>query len=203
MKIFKAEFILGTKIREQFPTIELPEIAFSGRSNVGKSSLLNSIVLRKNLAHTSSTPGKTQQINFFLVDEKWMFADLPGFGYAKVSKTEREEWHKMIFSYFENRKNLKLVCLLVDSRHDPMDTDLGLIEWMENNGKPFIIILTKTDKVSKKQIEDRQKQLQDFVSLCKNCIEVLPYSSFTGAGRESLIAIIKRVATFKKSKKED
>lgn len=193
MKQFKAEFILGTKLKEQFPKTELPEIAFSGRSNVGKSSLMNSIVLRKNLAHTSSTPGKTQQINFYLVDEKWIFSDLPGFGYAKVSKTERAEWQKMIFDYFENRTNLCLVCLLIDSRHDPMETDLGLIEWMENNKKPFLIILTKTDKISKKQIEDRKKQIEEFVSLCKNCIEVLPYSSETGIGRENLIAIIKRL----------
>ena len=194
MKQLNAEFILGTKLKEQFPTTNLPEFAFTGRSNVGKSSLLNSLAMRKNLAKTSSTPGKTQQINFFNVEGKWVFADLPGFGYAKVSKTERAEWEKMIFDYFTERKELNLVCQLVDSRHDPMDTDLALIEWLENNGKKFIIILTKVDKIKAKQIEARTAQIRNFVSLCKNCIEVLPYSSISNIGRDSLLAIISREA---------
>jgi GTP-binding protein len=192
MKHLNAEFILGTTKPEQFPKTNLPEIAFSGRSNVGKSSLLNSIVMRKNLAHISSTPGKTQQINFYNVDERWIFADLPGFGYAKVSKTQREEWQKIIFTYFKERENLKLICMLVDTRHEPMESDLGLIEWLELNGLKYLIIMTKTDKLKPKMLDNRKKQFEFVVSKCNNCIEVLPYSSINGTGRENLLAILKR-----------
>lgn len=192
MKPLNADFILGTIKPGEFPKSKLPEIAFSGRSNVGKSSLLNSIVLRKNLAHISSTPGKTQQINFFNVEDKWIFADLPGFGYAKVSKDLRQNWQKMIFDYLTERKNLKMVCMLVDSRHEPMESDLAIIEFLENTKKKFIIIMTKTDKISDKLIIDRKKQFEYLVSQCKFCIEVLPYSSIKFTGRDNLLAIIKR-----------
>jgi len=192
MKPLSADFILGTVKPDEFPKSKLPEIAFSGRSNVGKSSLLNSIVLRKNLAHISSTPGKTQQINFFNVEDKWIFADLPGFGYAKVSKDLRETWQKMTYDYLTQRLNLKLVCMLVDSRHEPMESDLAIIEFLENNQKKFVIIMTKTDKISDKLIKERKEQFDYLVSQCKNCIEVLAYSSLKFNGRESLLAIIKR-----------
>jgi GTP-binding protein len=192
MKNLNAEFILGTINQGEFPKLKYPEVAFSGRSNVGKSSLLNSIVNRKNLARISSTPGKTQEINFFLVDKKWCFADLPGLGYAVVSKVIRHKWQKMIFQYFENRENLKLICVLVDSRHDPMDSDIALIEWLENHEKQFIVILTKCDKISKILVEERKKQVENLLSECKFAVEVLPYSTMSGLGRTELIAIIKR-----------
>jgi len=192
MKPLNADFILGTVKPDEFPKSKLPEIAFSGRSNVGKSSLLNSIVLRKNLAHISSTPGKTQQINFFNVENKWIFADLPGFGYAKVSKDLRQNWQKMIYDYLTQRNNLKLVCMLVDSRHEPMESDLAIIEFLENNKKKFVIIMTKTDKISDKLKKERKEQFEYLVSKCKFCIEVLPYSSLKSIGRENLLAIIKR-----------
>ncbi|MCO5249991.1 MAG: ribosome biogenesis GTP-binding protein YihA/YsxC [Candidatus Kapabacteria bacterium] len=193
MKPMEAEFLLGAVAIEQFPKTNLPELAFSGRSNVGKSSLINSIVLQKNLALISSSPGKTRQINFFKVENKWSFADLPGFGYAQVSKDLREQWRKLNMDYLANRDNLKLIVALVDSRHDPSETDLGLIEWYENNGKDFIIILTKCDKIKPKEVEDRQEQIQHLTSSCKHCIEVLPYSVQTGLGRRELVAIIKRI----------
>jgi GTP-binding protein len=194
MKLLNADFILGTTKDTEFPKTSLPEVAFSGRSNVGKSSLLNSIVHRKNLAHISSTPGKTQQINFFNINERWVFADLPGFGYAKVSKNLREDWGKTIMTYLKDRKNLRLVCTLVDSRHEPMESDLGFIEWLEINDVKFIIIMTKIDKISEKLVNERKKQFEFLVSQCKNCIEVLPYSSIKGIGRENLFAVIKREA---------
>lgn len=192
MKQLNAEFIKSASKYEQFPKLNLPEIAFSGRSNVGKSSLINSIVLRRNLALVSSTPGKTKLINFFNVENKWSFADLPGFGFASVSKDQREVWKKLNFEYLEKRENLKLICALVDSRHDPTDTDLALIEWYENNNKKFLIIMTKIDKIGTKLLDERKVQLEGLISQCKNAIEVLPFSSKTYSGREELLAIIKK-----------
>lgn len=192
MKQLSAIFIKSAATAKDFPEINLPEIAFVGRSNVGKSSLINSIVLKKNLALVSSTPGKTKLINFFNVENKWSFADLPGFGFAAVSKALREEWKKLNFSYLENRTNLKLIITLIDSRHDPTETDLGLMEWYEINNKKFLVVLTKCDKISDRIIIERQKQLQNVVSQCKNVVEVLPYSSKTNMGRDQLLAIIRK-----------
>lgn len=192
MKQLNAEFIKSAAKPEQFPQIKLPEVAFSGRSNVGKSSLINSIILKKNMALVSSTPGKTKLINFFNVENKWSFADLPGFGFASVSKDQREIWKKLNFNYLEKRENLTLICALVDSRHDPTDTDLALIEWYEHNNKKFLIILTKTDKIGEKLLEERKEQLETLVSQCSNAIEVLPYSAKTNLGRDQLLAIIRK-----------
>ncbi|MFA7626682.1 MAG: ribosome biogenesis GTP-binding protein YihA/YsxC [Candidatus Kapaibacterium sp.] len=193
MLTMNADFIIGSTDKSVFPETNLPEIAFSGRSNVGKSSLLNSIVMRKNLAYISSAPGKTQQINFYNVEERWIFADLPGFGYASTGKQNRESWRKLNFEYLENRQNLKLIAALIDSRHDPMDTDLALIEWYEEKEKDYLIILTKCDKIKPNAISSRQKQLEHLVSNCKHCREVLPYSSLNGLGRNQLIGILKKI----------
>ena len=196
IKIPEAEFSLGASKPEHFPKINKPEIAFSGRSNVGKSSLINSILMRKNLAHTSSTPGKTQQINFYLVDNRWICADLPGFGYAQTSKDNRSDWKKLIFDYFSKSENLKLVCVLIDSRHDPMEHDLALIEWLELNQKLYFIILTKCDKISKTQIAERKKQIDEFVQNCAYCKDVIPHSSINHLGREQVFGIINRYTKF-------
>lgn len=189
---FDANFVKGAMAPSDFPEHDLPELAFIGRSNVGKSSLLNSIVRRKNLARISSTPGKTQEINFFVVNQEWVFADLPGFGYAKISKQMREKWEKLNMDYLAGRKNLKLTCILIDSRHDPQKVDLALLEFLEFNEIPYLVVLTKCDKISKKAIADRQKQITDFLAKCNNVVDVLPYSSVTGLGREELIGVIKR-----------
>lgn len=186
------EFTKGATGPEDFPRPVLPEIAFVGRSNVGKSSLLNSLILRKNLAHTSNEPGKTRQINFYRVEKKWSFVDLPGFGYAAVSKEEREFWSNMNLDYLRDRKNLQLVCLLMDSRHDPMEIDLGLIEWLEDCSRTYVILLTKIDKVSSNDIKERVKQIKNLTVNCKHLIEILPYSAKSKIGREQLIAIIKK-----------
>jgi GTP-binding protein len=192
MIVLNAEFIKGAVKADQFPELNYPEIAFVGRSNVGKSSLLNSIVNRKNLAHTSSTPGKTQQINFFVVEGKWTFADLPGFGYAAIGKQHREEWAKLNFSYLETRKSIAYINLLIDSRHDPQPKDLALIEWCENHKMKYLIILTKCDKLKKQEIIERKKQIDNLLMNCSFNLEVLPYSSQNGMGRLELLAIIKR-----------
>lgn len=192
MKHFNAEFIRGAVKVEQFPNTNLPETAFCGRSNVGKSTLLNSIVLNKNMAKTSSTPGKTKEINFFNIEDKWILADLPGFGYASIGKEHREKWAVFNWKYLESRENLKLACVLIDSRHDPMKTDLEIIERLELAQKNYLIILTKCDKIGKKAIEDRKAQVENLVSQCSFAIEVLPYSSVKNEGRDELIAIFKK-----------
>lgn len=196
MKQLNAEFVKSTEKVEQFPRLNLPETAFIGRSNVGKSSLLNSIVLRKNLAHISSTPGKTQQINFFIVENKWTFADLPGFGYAKVSKEKRDEFVKMNFAYLEKREELKIVCVLIDSRHDPMETDLALIEWLENHQRNYVIVLTKSDKIKPSQLQKRKEQVQSLVAQCNFCKDVISYSIINFNGRSELIGILKKMLIF-------
>lgn len=191
-KIYNAEFMLGCTKQEQFPNSKLPEIAFAGRSNVGKSSLINSFVHRKNLARTSSTPGKTQEINFFSVDNKWILVDMPGFGYTSKGKQKKEQWAKLNFDYLQNRENLKLVCVLIDSRHDPQKHDLSLIEWLENNQKKYLIILTKCDKIKPTQINERLEQITHLVSQCNFNHEVISYSSVKEIGRKELMAIVKK-----------
>lgn len=194
IKIHKAEFIMGTDKPFSFPELSVPEIAFVGRSNVGKSSLINSLVHRKNLARTSSTPGKTSEINFFNVEDIWTLVDMPGFGFTKKGVKKREEWFKLNFSYLDKRENLKLVCVLIDSRHDPMEMDLSLIEYFENTKRDYIIVLTKSDKLKEKQVEERKNQLEHLISNCSYAVEVLPYSSVSDIGRKELMAIIKKYA---------
>ncbi len=192
MKTRRADFIKGVAQIDQLPEIDLPEVAFAGRSNVGKSSLLNSIVNRKNLARISSAPGKTQEINFYNVEENWVFTDLPGFGYAKISKGKREDWAKLNFAYLEKRENLRFVCCLVDSRLDPQPKDLALMEWLMNNEKRFLVILTKCDKIKERAINERKEQLEGLLSQCTNVIEVLPYSSESGLGWKQLQQILEK-----------
>ncbi len=196
IKINEAQFVFGTQKIGDYPDSIYPEVAFSGRSNVGKSSLINSIVHRKNLARISQTPGKTAAINFFLVEQTWCFADLPGFGYAQRSKKQRAHWHFLNYDYLEKREHLKLVCVLVDSRHDPQDADLELIEWLENHEKNYIIIMTKCDKIKQKDIEERKAQLDMLISQCSFALEVLPYSAKSGLGRAELLQVIKRECQF-------
>lgn len=192
MKFVDANYIFSATKINDFPKTNLPEFAFTGRSNVGKSSFINSIVLRKNLARTSSNPGKTKAINFYSVEEKFILADLPGFGFAKISKTSREDWKNLIYNYFEKRKTLRFVTVLVDSRHDPMPIDLSLIEWLENNNIKFLIALTKCDKISKNSIQERVQQWNYLVSECQHFLEVLPTSSVNGEGFDTFYKIMKK-----------
>jgi GTP-binding protein len=148
MKITKAEFITSSSDVSQCPPEQIPEYAFIGRSNVGKSSLINMLVERKKLAKTSSTPGKTRLINHFKINHQWFLADLPGYGYAKVSKKDRNTFAKMIEQYATRRTNLVCFFVLVDARHKPQQLDLDFIEWLGDNNLPFVIVLTKIDKVS-------------------------------------------------------
>lgn len=149
MKIKTAEFVISNTDYRICPAPKMAEYAFIGRSNVGKSSLINALVNQKNLAKTSGQPGKTQLINHFIVNKEWYLVDLPGFGYAKISKTKRAEFHDMISEYLLNRTNLMCLFVLIDSRHKPQDIDKEFMEWLAEKEIPFVITFTKTDKLGK------------------------------------------------------
>ncbi len=151
MKITRAEFIKSAVLPSQYPPGTMPEIAFVGRSNVGKSSLINTLVSRKNLAKTSNTPGRTQLINFFTVNQNMLFVDLPGYGFARVSQAIRKDWGEMIETYLRQRQNLAMVILILDIRRDPGRDDLSLRDWLDNYRIPYLIVLTKADKLSNNQ----------------------------------------------------
>ena len=186
MKITSAEFVKSAFERAHWVTDGRPEIAFLGRSNVGKSSLINSLLLRKGLARTSNTPGRTQSINFFLINEKLYFADLPGYGYARVSKSTRSDWGQMARRYLEEREELALCVQLIDSRHPPMALDLQLNEWLEHNYKPRIVVATKADKLSNNELSKTMSVITKAIPEAN----VLAYSAPTGRGREELWAAI-------------
>lgn len=161
MKIQNSRFIISAVKRDQYPEDSLPEIAMAGRSNVGKSSLINMLINRKGLAKTSSTPGKTQTINFYDLDGKMRLVDLPGYGYARVSKDKKSGWGKIIESYLVDRPNLMEVFLLVDLRHDPSEDDRLMYEWIRTFGYKGIVIATKADKIRNSQLQIRKKALRE------------------------------------------
>ena len=160
MKISKAEFIKSAVEPNQYPLPIHPEIAFVGRSNVGKSSLINALTNRKNLAKTSNTPGRTQLINFFLVNDRISFVDLPGYGFAKVSRSIQKDWGRMIDIYLKERRNLALVVMILDIRRDPSPDDLSLRDWLDLYRIPYLYVLTKADKFSNNQCLTRQKSIE-------------------------------------------
>lgn len=182
MKITSAEFIKSAFEKSHWTTDGLPEIAFLGRSNVGKSSLLNSLLQRKGLARTSNTPGRTQSINFFLINESFYFVDLPGYGYARVSKTMRADWGKMAEEYLAEREELRLSIQLIDSRHQPTPLDIQLNEWLKFYAKNHLVVATKADKLSNNQLNKIFRQTEKDFSESK----VIAYSSVTGKGRDAL-----------------
>jgi GTP-binding protein len=153
MNINKAGFLMSNTRIDRLPNDNIPEYAFIGRSNVGKSSLINMLVQRKSLAKTSSVPGKTVAINHFIVNDAWYLVDLPGYGYAQHSKKQREEWRIMINNYITRRRNLVTTFVLIDSRLEPQNNDLGFVEWLGENQVPFCIVFTKADKVSKAELD--------------------------------------------------
>ena len=188
MKIVSAEFVKSAFERSHWPTDGRAEIAFLGRSNVGKSSLLNSLLQRRALARTSNTPGRTQSINLFLVNESFYFVDLPGYGYAKVSKSMKEDWGKMAGDYLADREELALCIQLVDSRHKPSKLDLQLHEWLVFNQKNHIVVATKSDKLSSNDLRKQLRLIEKEMAGSK----VISYSSQTGKGRDLVWAEIAR-----------
>ena len=172
-------------ITSTFPENTLPEIAFAGKSNVGKSSLINGLMNRKSLARTSAEPGKTQTINFYNVNEVFYLVDLPGYGYAKVSEAERAKWGKMIERYLHSSKQLRAVFLLVDIRHEPSANDRQMYDWMVYQGYAPVIIATKLDKIKRSQVQKQLKLIRTGLGL-KGDAKVFPYSALSKQGREEI-----------------
>lgn len=177
MKIKKSEFVTSAVTKDQYPISALPEIAMVGRSNVGKSSLINMLLNRKNLARTSSTPGKTQLINFFNIDSKFTLVDLPGYGYARVSKSQKATWGKIIETYLKERKNLLEVILLVDLRHKPTDEDVQMYNWIKSFGFNGIVVGTKHDKIKKSQLHKHKKIIRDTLGMEEHAVLVTSSTS--------------------------
>jgi GTP-binding protein len=186
VKITSAEFVKSAFEQKHWVTGGLPEIAFLGRSNVGKSSLINSLLGRKGLARTSNTPGRTQSINFFLINESFYFADLPGYGFAKVSKTMRADWGRMAEEYLAERDELALCIQLVDARHEPTALDVQLNDWLIHNDRPHLVVATKADKLSRNELQRSVRS----ASAKLPGTRVIAYSSQTGQGRDEVWAAI-------------
>ncbi|WP_447951535.1 ribosome biogenesis GTP-binding protein YihA/YsxC [Chryseobacterium koreense] len=197
MVIKTAEFVKSSEKWQNCPEPNLPEYAFIGRSNVGKSSLINALMNRKDLAKTSQTPGKTQLINHFLVNNNWYLTDLPGYGYAKVSKSSRKDFEKLITNYILNRKNLVNLFILVDSRHSPQKIDLEFIEWCGENSIPFSIVFTKSDKLKPKESE---LKVEHYKAELLKTWEDLPETYLTSAekktGGEEILNFIAKTNAF-------
>jgi len=185
MIIKNVEFVKSAAKPHHYPEYDLPEIAFAGRSNVGKSSLINTLIQRKDMVKTSSKPGCTQLINFFLINEILSFVDLPGYGYAKVSKKIRAQWQPMVEQYLSLRKNLLGLILLIDIRRDPKKEEFDLMDWLEAHEMPYLVILTKSDKLSK------TKQQKRLLSICSQLNReengVIPFSTRTRMGRDTIL----------------
>ena len=190
IKNVSLETVIG--VTSKIPQNELPEIAFAGKSNVGKSSLINALMNRKSLARTSSQPGKTQTINFYNINDALYFVDLPGYGYAKVSQQEKEKWGKMIERYLHQSNVLKAVFLLIDIRHDPSANDKTMYEWILANGFHPIIIATKADKINRSQLQKQIKAVRQGLGAGKDTV-VLPFSAQTKQGREEIYEVIDRL----------
>jgi GTP-binding protein len=191
MKINTVEFVKSSSKLDQCPESNKLEFAFVGRSNVGKSSLINMITGRKQIALTSGNPGKTRLINHFIINEDWFLVDLPGYGYAKVSKKNREEFDKIIRSYLLDRKNLTCLFLLIDSRHAPLTPDIDFINWLGANGVPFVIAFTKIDKLPKTQVELTINKYKDFLlTQWEELPDIFLTSSSTNLGKDEILNFI-------------
>jgi GTP-binding protein len=191
MKVTSAEFIKSAFEERDWPLEPLPEIAFLGRSNVGKSSLINSLLGVKGLARTSRTPGRTQALNFFLINRRFRFVDLPGYGYARVPKNMRAGWGEMASDYLAKRQSLVLSIQVVDSRHEPTTLDLQLDEWLAANAKPRVVVATKSDKLSQNELRKSIERARRVLTAER----VIAYSAMTGRGREETWRTIEEAIT--------
>lgn len=189
MEFINAEFETTAVTKKQYPVGDIPEIALVGRSNVGKSSLINCVLNRKKLARTSSTPGKTATINFYRVEDKFRFVDLPGYGYAKVSKAEKEKWARMIETYLSERENLRAIIQLVDARHKPTAEDKTMNDWIRRCGYYPYTVATKLDKLKKSETEKNLTVIYEELSLDEDAV-LIPFSAENKTGREEVLELI-------------
>ena len=192
MNFQQAEFVISAASPADFPKNRLPEIAFAGKSNVGKSSVINRVLQRKNFARVGDTPGKTIHVNYFCIDRKCYFVDLPGYGYAKVSVEVKAKWGRMIERYLKKSPMLKCVFLLIDIRHEPSDNDRMMYDWIMSNGYHPVIIATKLDKIKRSQVQKQVKLVRDGLGMDKDGT-VIPFSAQTGQGREETWTLIEKL----------
>lgn len=189
MKINRAEFVISAASPRQFPREGLPEIAFVGRSNVGKSSLLNNLIRRKNLAKVSQTPGKTRLINFYRIDNRCFFVDLPGYGFARVPRAVKEHWSRLLENYLRDRQELIGVVQLVDLRHPPTADDRQMFAWLQSYGIPALVVGTKADKLSRGCRLQQEKQIAEVLALPPG-VHLVSHSAKTGEGREEVLRLL-------------
>lgn len=188
MNLNNAEFLISAASTRDFPKNRLPEIAFAGKSNVGKSSVINRILNRKNFARVGERPGKTIHVNYFTIDETCYFVDLPGYGYAKVSQAEKERWGKLMEDYFAASR-IDLGILIVDARHAPTNNDVTMANWFLESGCPFVVVANKLDKLKKSEVQPNLQTIREDLELPDDC-PVIPFSAEKGTGRDDLLRLI-------------
>ena len=192
MNVQNVRFAVSAASKKDFLSDERPQVAFAGRSNVGKSSVINCLLRRKNLAYVGATPGKTAHINYFDVDEKIWLVDLPGYGYAQVSRSEKERWAKLMEDYFSLPERIRLGVLIVDSRHKPTRDDITMAGWFQNTGRPFLVVANKLDKLKAREIEPNLNQIRETLNLSEETL-VIPFSAQKGTGREVLLRELEKL----------
>lgn len=188
MNFNNLEFLISAASPSNFPQKKYPEIAFAGKSNVGKSSVINRILQRKNFARVGEKPGKTIHVNYFVVDNKCYFVDLPGYGYAKVPLAEKQRWGKLMENYFAANR-IDLGVFIVDARHAPTNNDITMARWFIESGCPFVVVANKLDKLKKSEIEPNLQTIREDLELPEDCL-VIPFSAEKGTGRDELVKII-------------
>ena len=193
MTLHNAEFIRSVTAVADCPKDGLPQIAFAGKSNVGKSSVINKLLLRKNFARVGEAPGKTTHINFFRIDNKLYLVDLPGYGYAKVPMAEKERWGKLMEKYFAAEDTIDYGVMIVDARHKPTANDVIMADYFKASGKPFVVVANKMDKLKKSEIEPNLACIRETLTLPET-VELIPFSAENGLGREALLRVLLRVA---------
>ena len=188
MNLKTVSFLISAAAPKDFPSKRLPEIAFAGKSNVGKSSVINRVLNRKNFARVGEKPGKTVHVNYFTIDNQCYFVDLPGYGYAKVSQSEKDRWGRLMENYFAAGR-IDLGVMIVDARHAPTNNDITMAKWFIESGCPFVVVANKLDKVKKSQIDGNLQTIRIDLELPEDCL-VLPFSAEKGTGRDELIRMI-------------
>lgn len=188
MNLHNVEFLISAAAPKDFPQNRLPEIAFAGKSNVGKSSVINRLLMRKNFARVGEKPGKTIHVNYFTIDKKCYFVDLPGYGFAKVPQSEKARWGKLMEDYFAAER-ITLGIMIVDARHAPTNNDITMARWFLDSGCPFVVVANKLDKVKKSQIESNLAVIREDLELPEDCA-VLPFSAEKGIGRDELLGLV-------------